>query len=64
MPVLYGQAYQKGGQAMQTTSKLAVILGTCLFVAACGTSNVLGVISAAMLTGLATQIVCRGQNND
>ena len=49
---------------MQTTSKLAVILGTCLFVAACGTSNILGVISAAMLTGLATQIVCRGQNND
>ena len=45
---------------MQTTSKIAVIIGTCLFVIACGTANILGICSAAMLTGLATQVVCRG----
>ena len=45
---------------MQTTSKLAVIFGVSFFVIACGTENILGICSAAMLTGLATQVVCRG----
>lgn len=40
---------------MQTTSKLAVIFGVCFFVIACGTENILGICSAAMLTGLGTQ---------